>query len=248
MKQIIEWALASLIKLFYYAKAKPKLTSILLLVFVWHIALFQLFGIKLPKLSKIVAPPKSISIQTVKLNPPQEKAPAPKPKPPTPKPKEPEKAPKPKPPEKPKEEVSKATKKLLDDLSKTLDSITKRNEEELHLPKIKTITPLSAPVKDQAPSSSFEFNLADPADLWYREELIKRLKLYLKLPEIEAVQIRLTINKSGIVSDIKIVESKSDKNQEYVLQAIPKIPFPKFGSQMSKHEFRIFPLILESEG
>lgn len=244
------------IQIFLYARARPKLSSILFLVIIWHIAVYQLFGIKLPKLSKVVGPPKQLTVQTVKLRPPpkpkakvksapvakkmEKKKQIPEKKKETPKPKK-EKEPVPKPP-------SHESQALLEELSKTLQKITDRNEKDFKVPKIQTIAPISPEKESPSAEISFEFNAADPADLWYREELIKRLKLYLKLPDIENIHVRLVINKSGSVSKIIIVESKSKKNENYVLKTIPTIPFPKFGSQMSKYEYRIFPLILESEG
>ncbi len=252
-----------------YLKKHPQTSSILLLVCIWHIAIFQFLGVQLPKLEKVVNPPKPIAVQTVKLRPPPPKEKPKKPSPSKPSPKRPkpkqekpkEKKSKPKPPSKntPKKSPAKKAKPekkepspqvdLLDDLREQLAAIEQRQGESYTAPKVQAIAPLESPKHQEvSPPPSTSMDLSDPADIWYREELIKRLKLNLKLPDAPSVHLRLKIRKDGQVADIEILASESKKNQSYVLQTLPTIPFPRFGPQMASYEFRVFPLVLESEG
>ncbi len=76
----------------------------------------------------------------------------------------------------------------------------------------------------------------------YYDELIRRLKLYLKLPEYSEVKLELTLARSGKVTRVKCVKSKSQKNISYLEKTIPSLVFPPFGNNFpneKEHLFRI---------
>lgn len=67
-----------------------------------------------------------------------------------------------------------------------------------------------------------EFNTGQ---LSYRDELIGRLKLLLKLPEYGLVKLRLTIGKGGEVAKIEILSSTSQKNKKHIEKTLPTLYF-----------------------
>jgi hypothetical protein len=52
------------------------------------------------------------------------------------------------------------------------------------------------------------------------------LKDLLILPEIGDVKVHLVINKQGVVEEVEILESKSQKNQDFLKNRLSEIAFP----------------------
>ncbi len=86
-----------------------------------------------------------------------------------------------------------------------------------------------------------------PAERTYYDELVSRLKLSLKLPEYGEVKLQLTILRSGKVSSIKSITSKSTKNSEYIKNALPKAHLPPFGQNFPNEKEHTFKLTLTNE-
>ncbi|WP_213106525.1 energy transducer TonB [Candidatus Protochlamydia amoebophila] len=79
-------------------------------------------------------------------------------------------------------------------------------------------------------------------DSSYRDEIAQRLKLFLKLPDYGSVQVKLTIDRTGKITQISIVKSESSKNQQYIEKNLPTIYFPAFGTRfegLSQYTFLV---------
>lgn len=98
------------------------------------------------------------------------------------------------------------------------------------------------PGTDQGPLSS----LSDP-ETNYISELRHRLELMLKLPDRGDVKILLTLNRSGNVDQLKIVNSKSEANKNYVETKIPKITFTNFGTNFANYDKYTFQITLKNQ-
>jgi outer membrane biosynthesis protein TonB len=76
----------------------------------------------------------------------------------------------------------------------------------------------------------------------YYDELVRRLKLSLQLPEYGEVKLELTISRLGKVVRLKVVQAKSKKNANYLEKMIPSVTFPPFGHNFAnekEHTFRL---------
>ena len=74
-----------------------------------------------------------------------------------------------------------------------------------------------------------------------------RLKLYLKLPEMGVVRIKLTVERDGRVSHVAILYTESEKNKAYVEKTIPTLTMPAFGDRFKNKNNHIFPITLSNE-
>lgn len=81
----------------------------------------------------------------------------------------------------------------------------------------------------------------------YRDELSAQLKLFLRLPELGKVEVRLTLLRSGQVSKVLIVSSESEMNAAYVKSALPNLVFSPFGSNFAKAGQYTFHITLTNE-
>jgi hypothetical protein len=73
-------------------------------------------------------------------------------------------------------------------------------------------------------------------DLNYHSLLIEELKTRLHFPDFGEVKIKLVIDANGIIKDIKIIESKSEKNCKYLKKSLPQLVFPWFNLYSSKEK------------
>lgn len=83
-----------------------------------------------------------------------------------------------------------------------------------------------------------------PDQMGYCEEMVSRLRLQLKLPEIGEVKIRLTVDRSGKVLGVKTVSAASAINQAHIEKVVPKLSFPPFGSHFGVDKEKSFLLVL----
>lgn len=81
----------------------------------------------------------------------------------------------------------------------------------------------------------------------YRDELAYRLKLLLKLPKYGEVKLRLTVDRSGKVSNVKVLSFQNEENKTYLENALPQLKLPPFGSNFSCQEEYIFTITLSNE-
>lgn len=77
-------------------------------------------------------------------------------------------------------------------------------------------------------------------EIGYRDSLAIRLKKLLCLPEYGDVQLKLTLGRTGNVTKVVIVKSKSDRNRKYIEQTLPSLHFPAFGSNFSGSDLYTF--------
>ena len=58
--------------------------------------------------------------------------------------------------------------------------------------------------------------------------MIAQFKTMLELPEYGVVKLELTLSDSGLVKNLRILSTESEKNQKYLESHLPKIQFPTF--------------------
>ena len=92
--------------------------------------------------------------------------------------------------------------------------------------------------------SSIPLNTKERA---YRDELAQRLKLLLKLPEYGEVKLKLTVERSGEVSMVKILSSQSSANKKYIEKTLPKLKMPPFGDNFGVEGSNTFTITMSNE-
>ena len=116
-------------------------------------------------------------------------------------------------------------KTLLKQLKESLDTIEKTMPS-------KQTTPLTVPKI----ISSLEIDETKQNDLSdYFPLLTQILQKELELPEYGDVKLELTLLNNGKVSNIRILNAASEKNQHYLNLHLPKITFPPFNKDL-KHK------------
>lgn len=88
---------------------------------------------------------------------------------------------------------------------------------------------------------------AKVSEVGYREELSNRLRLLLKLPHFGRVEVRLTIDRKGLVKGIEVVSSENDMNQKYVEEELRNFVFPQFGNNFKGETEHTFLISLNNE-
>ncbi len=83
-------------------------------------------------------------------------------------------------------------------------------------------------------------------EMRYRDELVGRLKLQLRLPEVGDVKVKLTLERSGKVAKVVIVSAESAVNRKYLEKELPLITFQAFGSFSSDAQYT-FALTLSND-
>lgn len=168
------------------------------------------------------------------LPPPPKPKPAPKKSAPKPQPKPKPKAatPKPPPPKKPvpdkKAELLAKAQASMQKIDKTVNLGTVSSLEIESLV-IDTTTTLNA------------------VEISYRDEIASRLKLALKLPEMGEVKLKLTLNRSGSVTNVEIIHSASKANKTYIQSKLPTMKFPAFGNNFGNSPSYTFTIALSNE-
>lgn len=81
----------------------------------------------------------------------------------------------------------------------------------------------------------------------YGNEVAIRLKRALRLPDYGAVKIQLTIDKTGKVNKLEIIQSESHKNRAYVETKIPTLLFPPFGPRFKEMSQNTFTIMLQND-
>lgn len=84
-------------------------------------------------------------------------------------------------------------------------------------------------------------------EMSYRDELARRLKLGLRLPEYGEVKIKLTLERSGKVTQVQIVSSKNEKNRQYIEKTVPTLIFSDFGDNFEDSQHYTFIVCLNNE-
>lgn len=94
-------------------------------------------------------------------------------------------------------------------------------------------------VKGDVPLSSYEMS--------YRDEIATRLKLLLRLPEYGDVKVDLTLDRTGKVSKVSIVNADSTLNRKYIEKTLPELSFPPFGIHYASATEYTFSITLSNE-
>lgn len=81
----------------------------------------------------------------------------------------------------------------------------------------------------------------------YRDELVARLQMMLRLPERGDVRIKLILAKNGKFVKMEILSSQSTVNKKYVEKSLPSIQFPPFGKEFGNASESSFNITLSSE-
>ena len=215
------------------------------------IVLFHVFGVAWlawfsasPSLSSV---PQQVRVRTVTLRPPAKVVPKrrqPKVAAPTAKPKK-----KPKKVAKVKKKapvkkrvvesrsVSKHLAEALDNLDKITDNThTLSPSNEISVPT--TLGPLSIDREFTSETSSVRG--------MYREELVRRLQLLLRLPEQGEVKVALTVSQEGKVLGLKILSAGNGLNRAYIENKLGGLTFSPLGPEFAGKEAQTFTLVLKS--
>lgn len=84
-------------------------------------------------------------------------------------------------------------------------------------------------------------------EMAYRDELAHRLKLLLKLPDYGEVKLKLTLERSGKVLKVKILNAQSSGNREYVEKTLPSLKMPAFGNNFAESPEYTFTITMSNE-
>lgn len=84
-------------------------------------------------------------------------------------------------------------------------------------------------------------------EIGYRDELASRLRLLLKLPEHGEVKVKLTLERSGKVAKLVIVNSQSVVNKTYIEKKVPGLTFAPFGNNFDGESQYTFLIALSNE-
>ncbi|MCH9627997.1 MAG: hypothetical protein S4CHLAM2_16460 [Chlamydiales bacterium] len=190
-------------------------------------------------------PRKAVAVQTYLIQeekpkpqippstPKSKPAPAPKP---APKPK-----PKPKPVTKPKPTVTQTPKKKPDPQKEELVRMMQKSLSSLDQPSKPTSTPTKTtkPIGPLA-SEALHFEAA------YQDRLIAFLENALTLPEKGNVKLALTVNRSGMITQVHIKEAASSRNRSYIETSLPELLLPPFTDQFKGESTHTFSITLTS--
>ena len=87
---------------------------------------------------------------------------------------------------------------------------------------------------------------ATPEEI-YVSNLIRLIQLSLTIPEKEAVSLKLTITRSGMLKTLSIMSSKSQRNKQVVEKGLSSLRYPAFGTAFSHDKEHTFSLRLTRE-
>jgi colicin import membrane protein len=197
-------------------------------------------------------PPQPKPEPKLKPAPPQPPKPKPAPqkkevkkiveKPPAPKPKKEVKAE----PQKPSKEEELKRQKLLAQVQQNIEKIERRSDKvgskSTGLPDLpKRIEKL------QIESITTNENRMSGQEVGFRDELASRLRLLLKLPDYGEVKVKLTLNRSGKVSKVEIINTQSTVNKSYIETVLPTLTFAPFGTNFKGLDQYTFMITLTNE-
>jgi hypothetical protein len=115
--------------------------------------------------------------------------------------------------------------------------------EVVHTPqKIAKLQSDSLPFVDCQGSAAFSVG-----ESCYVDDLVRRIKMQLKLPEVGQVQIELTITRGGEVEVVRVKRSSSKKNEQSLLSKIHRLKFAPFKENFKGELRHTFSIILSNE-
>ena len=210
------------------AKAYPYQFSVSLAIVILHISLlfFMQEGKQIQKIK--MSKPRAMVVQTIKLQPPKSS--------PTIKKESSKQSTKPKP-----KPIKKKNEKK--DLFKSIkESLTKIKKQD------KSLKSITAPqlIGELHIDKPVVFDPSDDNAVEYQDEIVLLLTSYLRLPEHGKVKVKLTIQRTGSVSKLEILNSDSKQNKKYVEHAVSEIVFPDFGDNFKGQQSHDFLITLAS--
>lgn len=148
------------------------------------------------------------------------------------------------PPSPPKEEDEEEDEELVKLLIKAKESMAKIDTKKA------TATPADMEVPKAVGKLSIDTPLPGnitEARSGYQDELVKRLQLLLKLPDYGNVKVELTLDKSGRIIKMDIIDAGNPRNSAYISEKIPSLVFPAFGNHFSGEESHTFRLTFSND-
>lgn len=182
-------------------------------------------------------PARHVVVRTVQLVPsqpaPQPIAQPKKPKAPAKKKEEPKPSPKP-------EKKNTKKKELLSKMQENLRKL-KNNSTAVATPVTKNIEKLQVVA---LPSTAHAELTTEEAS--YRDLLAAQLQMLLRLPEEGEVKVKLTVERSGQIAVLTIVDANSGPNRRYVEKTLPTVALPSFGTHFKNQNQYTFLVTLTS--
>ena len=131
-------------------------------------------------------------------------------------------------------------------MSKLQESLSKINIKSMQdVQAVEIPSNLTALMTESLPDADSQMSLA--AEVHYRDELARRLRMYLTLPERGEVVVELTLDRSGKVVKLALVSAANQANRKYVEQNVPLLVFPGFGTYFGGELQHSFTIALRSE-
>jgi len=81
----------------------------------------------------------------------------------------------------------------------------------------------------------------------YISDLIRRIQLRVRLPEQGLARVRLTLTRKGKVAQLSIMSCSSPSIEKVLLERLPSVEFPLFGSNFKGESEHTFVLCLSSD-
>ena len=151
---------------------------------------------------------------------------------------------KPKPKPKPKPQPKRAPSKTQQALTKARESLANISRESDKVEEVHTEPNPELPQLrvDAEPAQSVA-----RVDSDYRDEMARRLRLILRLPDYGAVRVEVTIAKRGAVKSLEVVSAASEVNRAYIEQVLPTVTFAPIGSWFGNTNEKTFTITLEND-
>lgn len=125
--------------------------------------------------------------------------------------------------------TSQKQEKILQDISKSFEALSSssppRKKVAIELPKKQIYTP-----SKEEPISFESFSLD------YKELLITFLEDALSLPEYGEVKAQITVSSFGKITDCKILNSRSEKNETFLKNQLPQLTLPCLNSSQDESQ------------
>lgn len=128
----------------------------------------------------------------------------------------------------PPKKTSQKQERILQDISKSFDALSSpspRKKVAIELPKKQVYTPSK---EERISFESFS--------LGYKELLITFLEDALSLPEYGEVKAQITVSSFGKITDCKILNSRSEKNETFLKNQLPQLTLPCLNSSQDESQ------------
>lgn len=197
---------------------------------------FVFFWVRQPTVITLSPKKQKVVVQTVTLRkpPPPKRTVVTKSKP----------KPKPKPKKKAVKKSKPAPSKTQQALAKARESLAKIDKVQKKQPEVRAESTPNVPRLrvDARPERATAVEASD-----YQDEMARRLRLLLRLPDYGAVRVQVTITKRGAVSGLEVVNAASEINRAYIEQVLPTLTFAPLNNHFGQVPNKTFTLTLEND-